>query len=117
MITMIMGLGLGKRAAQLIAYVAVPALILLGLYLALDAYGDSRFRAGRAVEAQLYKKASDKLIEQAANARTGANSASTARVLTHVAQVEEEKEKIDDAIANGTSPLDVLFGTADGGVR
>jgi hypothetical protein len=104
MIQLLMGFGLGKRAAQLIGFVVVPALVVLGFYLALDAYGDSRFRAGVEKTDAAWKKANDKLVAQAASSATAADKQSTARAITYAAQAEEEKEKIDDAIQNGTSP-------------
>lgn len=114
MIGLLMGFGLGKRAAQIIAYVAVPLLVLVAFYIALDAYGDSRFREGRQVENAAWKTAQDKLLAQAAQATTKADKIALAVTLEHAAKVEEEKEKVDEAIANGGSPLDVLFPSADG---
>jgi len=111
MIALLMGLGLAKRVAQVVAYVAVPLLVLLALYLTLDASGDSRFRAGRAQENAAWKAAEDKLLRRAATATTEADRNALAQTVEHAAKVEEEKEKVDDAIANGSSPFDVLFGS------
>lgn len=109
MIALLMSLGLAKRAAQILGYVGVPLLLILGAGLALDSWGDSRYRAGRADEQAVWKAASDKLIQQAATSGDAATRKEAARLLDHAAQVEHEKEKIDAAIENGTSPVDALF--------
>lgn len=109
MISFLTGLGLSTRVAKLLAYVALPLLILAAFYIALDAYGDSRFREGRAVENAAWKEAQDRLLAKAAEATGTANREDLARQLEHAAAVEQEKEKVDEAIADGTSPFDVLF--------
>lgn len=114
MIGLLMGFGLGKRAAQIVAYVALPLLVLVAFYIALDAYGDSRFREGRQVEEAAWKAAHEKLLADAAAAAGSADTAALAATIDQAAKVEEEKERIDDAIADGTSPFDVLFPSADG---
>jgi len=115
MIAWLIARGIAPTAAKLITYVGIPLLILFAFWLALDAYGDSRFREGRAAENAAWKAAEDKLLEQAAESSSVADRQALARQLEHSAQVEEEKDLIDDAIANGASPLDVLFPA--GGVR
>jgi predicted DNA repair protein MutK len=116
MVTFLSGY-MSLRAAKLIGWVLVPLLVLGAFYLALDAYGDSRFREGRAKEEAAWKAANDRLVQQAAEASTQADRMAVARAMDHAAQVEEEKERIDDAIANGSSPFDVLFHTTADGVR
>ncbi len=116
MVTFLMGY-MSTRAAKLVAYVAIPLLILAAFYLALDAYGDGRYREGRAVENAAWKQAQDKLLAAAAKASTKADVQALASTLEHTAAVEYEKEKIDDAIANGTSPFDVLFPASSVPVR
>lgn len=113
MIAFLTGLGLTERVAKLVAYIGIPILILIAFYLALDAYGDSRFREGRAVENAAWKEAQDRLLAQAAESASAADREDLARQLEHAAAVEEEKEKVDAAIADGTSPFDVLFPAAD----
>lgn len=109
MIGLLMGFGLGKRVAQLVGYVALPLLVLVVFYIALDAYGDSRFREGRTAENKAWKKAQDNLLAQAAESATAADKVALAATMDQAAKVEEEKERVDDAIANGGSPFDVLF--------
>lgn len=111
MIGLLMGFGLGKRAAQLVAYVAIPLLILAAFYFTLDAYGDSRFREGRAAENKAWIDAQDKLLKDAAAAASAADQTALAAQMDQAVKVAQEKERVDDAIANGSSPFDVLFGT------
>lgn len=113
MITLLMKLGLSSRVASLIAYVAVPLLILGAFYLALDAYGDSRYREGEAHADEAWKDASDKLVEDAARAGAKADKNAAGRAADFAAKQEDEKERIDAAIEHGTSPLDAIFGAAD----
>lgn len=109
MIEMLVGLGLSKRIAQLIAYVAIPLLILAAFYFTLDAYGDSRYREGKKDTEKAYTDASNKLINQAANSRSKADRKAAAELADFAAKQETEKEKLDAAVADGSSPFDVMF--------
>jgi hypothetical protein len=110
MIALLLKLGLSEKAAKLVAYIAIPLLILAAFYLSLDAYGDSRYREGQSDADKAWQEASDRLIAKSQKAATKADTAAAARAADYAARVEEEKEKIDEAIAEGSSPLDVLFG-------
>lgn len=110
MIGLLMGLGLGKRVAQLVAYVALPLLIAFLLWRALDSYGDGRYQAGVDETDAKWEEAGRRLREQAARSASRADDAAASRLETHVQQVEEEKERLDEAQRTGGSPLDVLFG-------
>lgn len=110
MIMMLMKLGLSGRAAKAVAYIAIPLLIAASLFWALDSYGDRRFAEGRAAEAKAWKAAEAKLLKKAANAETKADKQAAARVVEHAAEVAEEREKIDQAVAEGSSVFDVMFG-------
>lgn len=90
-------------------YALGAALLLLVLYVALDRYGDARFREGEAHADAQWQKASDKLIEDAARAATKADRNAAGRAADFAAKQESEKEKIDAAVEHGSSPLDVLF--------
>ncbi len=85
--------------------------LFVALMLALDSYGDRRFAEGERVADAKWKAASDNLVEKAAKATTKADKQAAARVADYAAKVEDEKEKIDAAIADGSSPLDALFGS------
>lgn len=99
----------GEKFARPLVYGIGIILLLVMFYLALDAYGDSRFREGRAAENAAWKKAQDVLIAQAAKSSKKADTEALAATLDQAAKTQEEKEKVDDAIANGSSPFDVLF--------
>lgn len=85
-------------------------LLLLAFYLALDSYGDSRYREGKADADKAWQEASAKLVEQAHKSADKADVAAAARAQDYAAKVEEEKKAIDRATADGTSPFDVMFG-------
>lgn len=92
------------------AWVALGAILLvLAFYLMLDAYGDSRYREGKKDADKAWQDASNKLIQKSQDAGTKADRAAAARQADFAAKVEDEKEKIDAAVAQGSSPLDVLF--------
>lgn len=99
----------GPRFAKPFVYIIGILLLVGAFYIMLDAYGDSRFREGRAVENKAWKDAQDKLLAAAAQSSSRADREALAITLEHAAKVEEEKERVDDAIANGSSPFDVLF--------
>jgi hypothetical protein len=88
-------------------------LLLVAFYLALNAYGNSRYKAGKADADAAWIAASDKLIQKAQSAGTKADKAAAARQADFAAKQEDEKERIDAAQAKGSSPFDVLF-NADG---
>ncbi len=93
------------------AWFLVGGLVLFVIfYIALDSYGDSRFDAGKAQADAEWKAASAKLVEKAHKSAAKADVAAAARVEDYAAKVEDEKEKIDAAIADGSSPFDVMFG-------
>lgn len=116
MIAALIARGFAPWLAKLVAYAGLP-LIALGLaWLALDAWGDSRYRSGKADEKAAWQAASDKLIATAAASGDAATRNEVPRLTEQAAKVEEEKERLDAAIENGSSPFDALF-PADDGVR
>lgn len=94
-------------------FVLAGVMALLAFYLALDAYGDSRYREGKSAADKAWQEASNRLIDKAAKAGTKADTKAAARAADYAAKVEDEKEKIDAAVKEGSSPLDALFGAAD----
>lgn len=75
----------------------------------LDSYGDRRYHEGVTATDMKWEKASDLLRQQAAESATKADDAAANRLVEHLEQATAEQEKVDDAIENGSSPLDVLF--------
>lgn len=91
-------------------YALGAILLVLALYIALDRYGDARFREGEAHADAQWQKASDKLIEDAARSATKADQKAAGRAADFAAKQESEKQRIDAAVEHGTSPLDEIFG-------
>jgi membrane protein involved in colicin uptake len=109
MITMLMGFGLSSRIAKLIAYVAIPLLILAAFVAVILLYGNAREKAGHAKADAEWQAASDKLVQDAAKAGTKADAKAAARAADFAAKQENEKERIHDALEEGRSPFDELF--------
>ena len=93
------------------AWYAIGAALLLVAFLAeRTSFGNRRFNAGAEREAAAWQKASDELLRKAANAKTAADKEAAARDAEYAARVKDERERIEKATAEGTSPFDVLFG-------
>lgn len=102
---------LGLAAVPKWAWVAAGTVLLaVAFYLTLNAYGNSRYKSGKADADAAWQAASDKLIDQAAASGKKADTAAAAREADFAARVEDERERIEDATANGQSAFDVLFG-------
>lgn len=96
----------GERFAPLLAYGTVIALLVGALlWLRHDAYQD-----GVADTDARWEEAGRVLEEQVEEAQTEADAASADRAAEEFERVKDEKEKLDAAAAQGTSPFDVLFG-------
>jgi hypothetical protein len=113
MISLLTSWGLGARAAKLVAYVGLPMLVLIAFYFVLSAYGNARYREGVAAENASWRLAQDALLKRAAESAGKASSEDLARQAEFAAKVEDEKEKLDAAVADGSSPFDVLFPASD----
>jgi len=85
-------------------------LAAIALLIAVLAWGQSRYDAGVEDTDAKWKAAGEKLARQARAAATEADRREARRIEDHQARVAEEREKIDEAVAAGDSPLDVLFG-------
>jgi hypothetical protein len=87
------------------------------IILAVMVWGNSRersgYKQGEAATDAKWEAASAKLREEAAKSATKADDAAAKRLEEHVEQANEDQEKVDEAIREGRSPLDALFG-ADG---
>jgi hypothetical protein len=95
----------GERAAPFLAY-GLVVLALLGAlwWLRADAYGDGKRDADAA-----WVAAGEKLKADAAEAASAADKKSAERTAAEFERVREEKERLDESEAAGTSPFDVLF--------
>lgn len=109
MITMLMAtFGVGKWAARLIAF-GLPVLLLVVAFFALDAWGDSRYRSGRAEESAMWKAASAVTVAKARASGDEASRKQAAVLAVEMSRVERERNRIDAAIEDGSSAIDVLF--------
>jgi hypothetical protein len=75
----------------------------------LNAYGDRRYDEGVANEKAAWVEASEKLKLEAEASATKADDAAVKRLEEYTAESAVEKEKVNEAIADGSSPIDVLF--------
>jgi hypothetical protein len=100
----------GAKAAKLIAYIGLPLLALGLAWLSLHLYGQHMYNRGKTTERAAWVAASERLKAQAAASASKADDASAARVTTHLAAQAKEQEKVHEAMATGSSPIDVLFG-------
>lgn len=116
MLEILMGWGLSSKLAKIVLYVALPAALLIAIILALHFYGASRYNAGVAATDAKWKAAGDKVLKDAAVSGHAADKSELPRVLDYQSKVEHEKEKLDEAEANGSSPFDVLFPGAGNGM-
>lgn len=88
--------------------------LLIGAGLAVVAavlwFGHARYQDGVADADARWEAAGKRLAAQAEKAGTAADRREAVRIEDHAAAVAAEKERIDEAVAAGDSPLDVLFG-------
>jgi hypothetical protein len=101
---------LGQKAATFVAYALLIAIVVGLFYWALDSYGDRKFKDGVAANQAQVDKALAQLKDDAAKSATRADDKAAVRAEEFVEQQQADKEAIDEANRNGTSPLDALFG-------
>lgn len=103
-------IGLAKSFGRLLP---LKTWLMIGGALAVVAavlwFGHSRYQAGVRDTDAKWEAAAAVLAEQARKSGDAATRREAPRIAAHAAQVAAEKEKIDEAIAEGRSPLDALF--------
>lgn len=88
----------------------VVVMVIAALAVAVLAWGQSRYDAGvRDTDAKWAAAGRALAVKVEASGRI-ADVREANRIEDHTAAVAAEKEKIDEAVAAGDSPLDVLFG-------
>ena len=93
------------------AWHAIGALLLaLALWMLVNAYGNARYDAGVKDTDAKWEEASNRLKEKAAQSATRADDAAAIRLEEYREQVEDERAAVAKAQAEGSSPLDALFG-------
>lgn len=112
MIGWLVSFGLSRRAAIGLLGLAAVGLALIIFTLTLHAYGDARYKAGKRDADAAWVEAGNRLVEKAHKSADKADVAAAARVEDFTAQQEAEKQRIENAQANGTSAFDVMFGNS-----
>lgn len=110
---------IGKVPAW-IKWLFAAALLLGAFAIALRAYGNARYDAGVEAEKAAWEAADARLRAKAEAAGSQASEREKERQRARDAIVEDEREKIRDAVENGTSPFDAMPGfnaAVGGGVR
>lgn len=89
-------------------------IVAVVIWVLILAWGQARYDAGRtagAAEADArWRAAAQRLEQRLDRSAAAADRREADRIRDHQAAVAEEKEKIDEAVDAGRSPLDVLFG-------
>lgn len=104
---------LGKVGAEFAIWGGLIGLLALGLVI----FGHIKYRDGEKASDQKWEAASAALQLKATKSAAAADVGAMQRQATHDVQVAQEKEQIDEAEQNGSSPMDVLFGAAGNSVR
>jgi hypothetical protein len=103
-------LSMGRKLLAILAPILIIA-ALVGLVLL---YGHSKYDAGHeagvAETDAKWVAAAEKTRQLAAKSATRADDAAVKRLEQFKAQEDADRKAIDDANANGTSPLDAIFG-------
>ena len=90
--------------------VIAAALLIVGAWLALHFYGNHRYNEGVSAEDAKWASAAQQLKSDAANAANSADANAAANFANYVQQHSKDQEAVNAAEANGSSPLDALFG-------
>lgn len=111
------GLGLGlaglTQAQKLMRIgigVLVAVLFVLFVVWMIRDYGNSREQEGVDKERAAWVEAGEKLKKEAAKSATKADDRAADRLEEYKEQIDEDQRAVDQAVENGTSPLDALFG-------
>jgi hypothetical protein len=102
-------LGIWPKVAKVLGPVIVVGLIALAIYLLVAKILGNAYDKGAADNDAIWNQASEDLVDRADNASDAADDRADDRLRNFTNQLVIEKERIDDAQANGSSPLDVLF--------
>jgi hypothetical protein len=101
---------ISTRAVTIVGVVLVAAFLLWGLLNWIERYGDQRQEAGVQQERAAWEEANRKIQTKVIKAQDKATEQAVIREANYAEAVAEEREKIDEAVAENRSPLDVLFG-------
>lgn len=94
--------------------IALAALaVVSAVAFSIKAYGNARYELGVTDTDKKWQEAAAVLERQSKEAATSADKAAGQREADYAKRLEEEKEKLDEAVRSGDSPFDVLFGVRD----
>lgn len=108
--TGLMALNLSSKWVKYGAVVLGVVLFCLFIWWRVDAYGDKRFDAGVLNERSKWEAAEEKLRQEAAASATRADDAAAKRLEVHKEKIDADRQAVDQAVRDGSSPLDALFG-------
>ncbi len=103
-------LSITQKLARIGIAIGIFLLIVGLIWWRIDAYGDSREEAGVNKERAAWVEAGEKLKADAAKSATRADDLAVKRLEEHKEQIDEDRKAVEQAVENGTSPLDALFG-------
>lgn len=101
--------GLGEKSSKVIGSLLVIAAIGFLVWKVLDNMTDAAYAKGQADEKAVWVAAEDAFKQKAQTAATEADRNQAKRDAAHAEAVSKEREKISEAVAQGLSPIDVLF--------
>ena len=110
----VLNTGFSRKIISLGLWCMGTAIIIMAFWLALDRYGDARYDAGVSDTDAAWKDAVAASQAESVKAAGAADEQAQARAIDFASRVHAERERIDEAVGKGDSPLDVLFG--NGGV-
>lgn len=104
------GLSVAQKATR-VGLVVLAVILIVGLiWWRIDAYGDSREEHGVQTERAAWKEAERRMQEDAAKSATQADDRAAKRLEEHKEQIDADRQAVEEAVDNGTSPLDSIFG-------
>ena len=101
--------GWSRKFSAIVVSIVGLVLILGAFYLALDAYGDARYDAGKEAADKAWREAAVALAEQSEEAAGAADEGAGDREAAYAAKLIVEREKVDATISDGGDPFDVMF--------
>lgn len=104
------GLGVPQKLAKPLVIGIGILLIAFAAWRMVDSYGDRRERDGVEKTDAKWIEASNKLKEAAAQSATKADDKAAERLDEFKAQADADAAAVEQAKAEGKSPLDALFG-------
>lgn len=103
--------GISPKVWKILGAIAAILFVLWLLNRAIDSYGDNREQDGVNKERAAWEEADRQVQIKVAKAQTEATLSAVKREARHTAEVAKERKQVNEAVAEGRSPFDVLFGS------